>query len=145
MTKFVFCMQINIEVFYKMILSFWVSVTRHAQSTLNKFAYLCNISIKASGMKLIFRLQINIKVFYKMTVSSWVCIARHAQSTQNNWFTISLQYVKENVKDEVDILPADKRRRFLETDTIIFRCVWPSMSILPKITSLLFLCNTLRK
>ena len=36
------------------ILSFWVSVTRHAQSTQNKFAYLCNISIKAWGMKLIF-------------------------------------------------------------------------------------------
>ena len=30
-------MQINIEVFYKLILSFWVSVARHAQSTLNKF------------------------------------------------------------------------------------------------------------
>ena len=37
MMKFVFCMQINIEVFYKVILSFWVSVTRHAQSTQNKF------------------------------------------------------------------------------------------------------------
>ena len=37
-----------------MILSFWVSVTRYAQSTQNKFAYLCNISIKAWGMKLIF-------------------------------------------------------------------------------------------
>ena len=32
-------------------------------------------------------------------------------------------HFKENVKDEVDILPADKRRRFLQTDTIIFRCV----------------------
>ena len=29
-------------------------------------------------------------------------------STQNNRFTISLQYVKENVKDEVDLLPANK-------------------------------------
>ena len=41
------------------ILSFWVSVTRHAQSTQNKFAYLCNISIKAWGMKLSFCLKIN--------------------------------------------------------------------------------------
>ena len=61
--KFISCMQINIEVFYKLILSFWVSVTRHAQSTQNKFAYLGDISIKAWGMKLIFCLQINMKSF----------------------------------------------------------------------------------
>ena len=59
-------MQINIKVFYKLILlSFWVSVTWHAQSMQNKFAYLWNISMKAWGMELIFCLQINIEVFYK--------------------------------------------------------------------------------
>ena len=31
-----------------------------------------------------------------------LCVARDAQSTQNNKFAISLQYLKENVKDEVD-------------------------------------------
>ena len=36
-----------------------VTVTRHAQSTKNKFACLCNISIKAWGIKLILCLQIN--------------------------------------------------------------------------------------
>ena len=94
MMKFTFCMQINIEVFCKVILSFWVSVTRHAQSTQNKFAYLCNISIKAWGMKLIFCLQITPKVFYKMIVSLWVCVARQVQSTKNNQFTRSLQYLR---------------------------------------------------
>ena len=69
-------MQINIEVFSKVILSFWMSVTSHAQSTQNNFAYLCNISIKEWGMK--------------------------AQSTKKNLFTISFQHLKENVKDEVD-------------------------------------------
>ena len=55
MMKFVFCIQINIKVLYKLILSFWVCATRHVQSTQNKkFAYLCNISSKAWGMKLIF-------------------------------------------------------------------------------------------
>ena len=34
--KFVFGMQINIEVFYKLILSLWVCIVRHAQSTQNK-------------------------------------------------------------------------------------------------------------
>ena len=63
--KFLFGWQINFEVFSKVILLFWVSATRHAQSTQNKFAYLCNISIKAWRMKLSFCLQINTKVFYK--------------------------------------------------------------------------------
>ena len=34
--KLIFGMQINIEVFYKLILSFWVCTTRHAQSNKSK-------------------------------------------------------------------------------------------------------------
>ena len=68
-------------------------------------------------MKLIFCLYT--KVFDKLIVSLWMCVARHAQSTQNNKFAISLQYLKENVKNEVDFLPADKYQRFLQIDTII--------------------------
>ena len=118
--KFVFGIQINIEVFYKLILSFCVCVTKHAQSTQNKkFAYLCNISRKPWGMKLIFYLQIYTNVFYKVIVSLLVSIARHVQSTQNNKFTISSQYLKEFVKAEVDFLPAYKRQRFLQIDTTI--------------------------
>ena len=70
-------------------------------------------------MKLSFLLQINMKVFCKLIVSLWVCIARHAQSTQNNKLAISLQYLKQNVKDEVNVLPADKQKRFPQIDTII--------------------------
>ena len=56
-----------------------------------------------------FDMQIKIKVFYKLKVSLWAYVARHAQITQNNKFAISLQYLKENVKDKVDSLLADKR------------------------------------
>ena len=35
MIKCIFGMQINIKVFYKLILSFWVCATRHAQITQN--------------------------------------------------------------------------------------------------------------
>ena len=35
----IFGMQKNIEIFDKLIHSFWVCVTRHAQSTQKKFAY----------------------------------------------------------------------------------------------------------
>ena len=92
MMKFIFGMQINIEVFYKLIQSFFVCATRHTQSTQNKFAYHCNISRKVWGggvAKLNFCMQIRMKVFYKLVVSLWVCLARHAQGTQNNKFTIS--------------------------------------------------------
>ena len=114
MMQFIFCMQIKIEVFCKMILSFWVSGNWHAQSTQNKFAYLCNIYTKVWWMKLIFYLQINTKVSYNTIVSLWMCIARQAQSTKDNQFTISLQYLKENMKDEVALLPADKCWRFFK-------------------------------
>ena len=78
MMKFIFGMQINIEVF-----------NRHTQSTQNKnFAYLCNISRRMWGMKLIFCLQVNTKVFCKLIESLWVCVARYVQSTQNK-FAIS--------------------------------------------------------
>ena len=41
----------------------------------------------------------------------------------------------ENVKDEVDFLPANKHQSFLETD-IINLGVWPSMPKLPKVAIL---------
>ena len=98
MMKYIFGMLVNIK----------------AQSTQNKkFIYLCNISSKTWGMKLIFCMQINVKVFYKIIVSLWVWVARHAQSTQNRNFAISLQYIVENVKDEIGFLPADQRQKFL--------------------------------
>ena len=104
MMKFSFGMQINIEVLYKLILSFWVCATRHAQSTQNKnFAYLYKISRKAwgrgGGSEVDFLpankhenfLQVDsITLVYKLIVSLRVCVARHAQSTQNNKYTISL-------------------------------------------------------
>ena len=49
----------------------------------------------------------------------WMWIARHTQSTQNK-FIISLQYLKENVQDEVDFLPTDKHQRFPQIYTIVF-------------------------
>ena len=54
-----------------------------------------------------------------MVVSLWVYVARQAQSIKNNLFTISLQYLNENMKDEVDFLPDDEWWMFFEIDTII--------------------------
>ena len=148
MTKFIFGMQINIDDFYKLLLTFWVCITRQVQITQNKMLVcLSYISRKTWRMKFIICMQINKKVFYKWIVSPWVWVARHAQSTENNKFAISLQYLKENVKDKVDFLLIDKSQRFRQMDNIIldFRCVWPGISKLSEMTSLLFLCNILRK
>ena len=54
-----------------------------------------------------------------MVVSLWVSLARQTQSTKNNQFTISLQYLKESMKDEADFLLAGKCWRFFQIDTII--------------------------
>ena len=105
MMKYIFDMQVNIKIFCKMILSFYVSIARLAQSIQNKkFAYLCNISRRTWAIKLLFCLQINRNVFCKLKVLLWVCKPRHAQ----NKFVISFQYIKGSVKDEIDFLPVDK-------------------------------------
>ena len=46
-----------------------------------------------------------------------MCVARHAQITQNDKFSISLQYLKKEVSDEVDFFHADKQESFLQIDT----------------------------
>ena len=66
MMNFTFGLEVNIDVFYKLTISFCLCVTRHAQKTWNKFAYICSISRKAWAIKLIFHLQINTKIFYKL-------------------------------------------------------------------------------
>ena len=71
---------------------------------------------KNFGDEVDFGLQIKVKVFYKLIVSIWVCVARHAQSTRNSKFAI---YIKQNAKDGVDFLLADKHQMILQIDTII--------------------------
>ena len=120
MIKFIFAMQVNMEVFYKLILSFWVCVVTHAQSAKKRSLDISAISPKSIGDDVFFFcLQINTIVFYNMIVSLRVCVVWHAQSTQNIKFALSLQYFKEKIKDGGDILPADKRQRFLQINTII--------------------------
>ena len=68
MMEFIFSIQINREIFYKWILSFWMCVTRHAQSTQNmKFTYLCHISKNHGGW-------------------SWFLPCRYASKVSWNWY-----------------------------------------------------------
>ena len=45
-------------------------------------------------------------------------IARHAQSTQNSKFSISLQYLKKERRDEVNFWRADKHHTILRVEVI---------------------------
>ena len=80
-----------------------------------------------------------------MVVSLWMYVARQVQSTKNNHFTISLQYLKDKVKDEADFFASWQMLKVFSNWCYHFRCVWRGMPKLPKITSLLFLYNMLRK
>ena len=76
--KFIFCMQIDIDVFYKLILSFWVCVAIHTPSTQNKkFSYLCNNFRKVWGTKLIFCLSDKHKKFLQVDT---VCLGVLSQA-----------------------------------------------------------------
>ena len=46
-------------------------------------------------------------------------MASHVQIAQNKKFTISLEYLKKEVSDEVDFLHADKHESLLRVDTMI--------------------------
>ena len=48
-----------------------------------------------------------------------MCIARHAQITQIKMFTISLQYLKKELNDEVEFLHAGKHENLLQIETMI--------------------------
>ena len=54
MMKFIFGIQINIEVFYKLILSVWVCIGRHAQSMQNKISHIFAISPGKHGVEVDF-------------------------------------------------------------------------------------------
>ena len=113
-TKFIFVMQINIEVFYKLILLFWVCIARLAQSIqIKKFSYLCKISRKAWVMNLLFYQQIDTNIFYKLILSLWVWKASYDQSSQNNKLANSLQYLSKEVTGEVDFFACKGALRFL--------------------------------
>ena len=79
--------------------------------------FLCNILRKKWVMKAsIFGLQTSRKAFYKIDTMILMGIVKHLQSSQNSKFTMSLRYLKKEVRDEVDFLHVDKHQSFLQLD-----------------------------
>ena len=107
--KLIFCLQINTNVFYKLLLSLWVCLARHAQTTQNnKFAISLQYLKKElsdevdylHGDKHESLLQIDSMILMGMV--------KHSQSSQNSIFAMSLEYLKKKVKDEVCLFHVDK-------------------------------------
>ena len=138
MMKLIFCMQVDIEVSCNLIISFWVGVARLAQSIQNQ-EFTLQYSQKNIGNEVDFLPD----VFCKLIVILSVCIARHTQSTRNNKFAISLQYLKENVKDEDFCLQINVKGFFRLMLSFQVHVAWHTE--ITQITSLLFLCNIVRK
>ena len=87
-------------------------------------------------VRLAFCKQIKHFFSYKLIVSIWLCVGRYAQSTENSNFAILR--IKLNFCQKIAI----SLNWYYH-----FRCVyvWPGMPKLPKTTSLLCLCDILKK
>ena len=59
-------------------------------------------------------------------------MANHVQISQRNNFAISLQYLKKEVRDEVDFLHADKHESFLQINIVTFDGSGPAFQESPK-------------
>ena len=111
-----------------------------------QYSLKCNIPKKKWMMKFIFGMQIDTKVFGKLILSFWVCVAIHTQSTQSKKFIyISLQYLQENMGEKVCFKYKSSLKVLTKVDTIFLRCAKPGMPKAPKIISLQYFCNILRK
>ena len=89
-------MRVNIKVFYKLIPSFLLAITSHAQSTQNnKFViYLQNRKKEVKDEVNFFHADKH-QTFLQVNTIDLVGMVSHAQRTQNNKFAKSLQYSEE--------------------------------------------------
>ena len=108
-------------VFYELILSFWVCVTKHAQSTQNnKFAISLQYLKKDVSDKNDFLYADKHKGLLQIDTMILMEIVRHSQNSQNSKFSMSLQYLKKKVRDEVDFWISFK------VSWKLISTVWPS-------------------
>ena len=71
-------MQTSINIFFELILSFFMGMARHSESMQCR----CNISRNNRVKKLMFCMLINMKIFYKLILLFFMGLARHAQINQ---------------------------------------------------------------
>ena len=105
--KLIFCLQINTKVVYKMIVSLWLCVARHAQNTQKKFAISLQYLKKELSDEVDFLHVHEHEILLQIDAMILLWIIKYSQSFQNSKFAMSLQSLKKEVLDEVDFLHAD--------------------------------------
>ena len=106
----IFCMKINIEVFYKLNVSFLLVIARYAQTTQNSKFVISLKYLKKERRDEVDSLHADKhQTFLQVDPSN---LGGHG----NSKFVISLKYLKKERRDEVDFLHADKHQTYLQVD-----------------------------
>ena len=103
----IFCMEISIKVFYKLVVSFLLVIARHAQNTQNSKFVISLQYLKKEGKDEIDFLHAD--KYQTILQVDTINLGGHGQPlpariTQNNKFAKTLQYLKKEVRDEIDFL-----------------------------------------
>ena len=91
--KFIFCLQIQTKVFYKLVASLWVCIARHAQNTqYNKFAISLQYLRKEMSDEIDFLHADKYEKLIKLQIDTMILMGmvKHSQSFQNNKFAMYL-------------------------------------------------------
>ena len=124
--KLIFCMQINIQVSYKLILWFWCGWSNIPKVLkIASLGCLYNISKKdvrdevdflhADKHQTFLQVDFNtlgINVPYKVTLSLLMGVIKCSQRTQSNKFVITLQYLKKEIRYGAHFLHTYKHQNF---------------------------------
>ena len=95
----IFCMKINIKVFYNLISSFLVTITRHAQGTQNNKFSISLQYLKKEGRSEVDFLHIaKHQTFLQVDTINFGLCASHAQTMQNNKFAIFQEWSSVLIK-----------------------------------------------
>ena len=95
--KLIFCLQMNVKGFFKLLLSFYVCVTRHTQITQDsKFAVSLQYLKKELSDEVDFLHADKHEILLQIDSMILMGIVKHSQSSQNSMFTMSLCNISKN-------------------------------------------------
>ena len=95
--KLIFCLQMNVKGFFKLLLSFYVCVTRHTQITQDsKFAVSLQYLKKELSDEVDFLHADKHESLLQIDSMILMGIVKHSQSSQHSMFTMSLCNISKN-------------------------------------------------
>ena len=95
--KLIFCLQMNVKGFFKLLLSFYVCVTRYTQITQDsKFAVSLQYLKKELSDEVDFLHADKHESLLQIDSMILMGIVKHSQSSQNSMFTMSLCNISKN-------------------------------------------------